>query len=453
MTTSSSAVPPLSASSPPSSRPFASALLALSFATTLAVWATAYLCRMPLIDAPPPLTVALMLACIFVGGLTAGRNAPRPLLTGVCVGLVTGLLNILLIGSIMHDLIKEHGGAFGPHAALWSGASLLLSATLSYTGAVLSRIALGACPHPKDWKAYFAAILPLATLFLIAAGGLVTAFHVGMAVPDWPTSYGYNMFLFPLSQMQSSQGNFYEHAHRLLGSLVGLIALSLAIYLSIADRRPIVKLVAWIIFLGVCTQGLLGGLRVNHNSIPLAIAHGILAQCLLAGMVLLAALSTKRWQFGPTAAPSNAAPGDLLFNGSLVAILCVQLVLGALVRHLNLYPLVHISTAGLVSVLALAAGMRAFALHHEHPLLRRLGLLILTLLSIQILAGIYALMQGGYGADVTASGTQAFSTTLHQVNGALLLSTSVLLLAWSRRLIQAPMAIASTPTPSTIVTA
>ena len=70
---------------------------------------------------------------------------------------------------------------------------------------------------------------------LISSGGLVTGFRAGMAVPDWPNTFGHNMFLFPFTKMTG--GVFYEHAHRLLGSLVGLTALVLAILLSV--RSPI----------------------------------------------------------------------------------------------------------------------------------------------------------------------------------------------------------------------
>ena len=75
------------------------------------------------------------------------------------------------------------------------------------------------------WNHMFAVILMLLTWMLIGVGGLVTAFHAGLEVPDWPRSYGYNMFLFPLSLMQQDSGAFYEHSHRLLASLVGFTSL------------------------------------------------------------------------------------------------------------------------------------------------------------------------------------------------------------------------------------
>jgi cytochrome c oxidase assembly protein subunit 15 len=54
--------------------------------------------------------------------------------------------------------------------------------------------------EPSPWLHRFAVLVALATLALIGMGGLVTSHGAGMAVPDWPTTYGYNMFLFPIDQ-------------------------------------------------------------------------------------------------------------------------------------------------------------------------------------------------------------------------------------------------------------
>jgi cytochrome c oxidase assembly protein subunit 15 len=114
------------------------------------------------------------------------------------------------------------------------------------------------------------------------------------------------MFLFPLSKMQSAQGNFYEHAHRLMGSLVGLTSLALAIYITVEERSTRLKLAVWTIFGAVCVQGLLGGLRVTEHSIPLATMHGIFAQMVFAGMACLTAASGKSFGLGDSPAKSAA---------------------------------------------------------------------------------------------------------------------------------------------------
>ena len=74
-----------------------------------------------------------------------------------------------------------------------------------------------------------------AVLFLICIGGLVTSHEAGMSVPDWPNTYGYNMFLFPIGQWVG--GVFYEHTHRLLASAVGLLTVVLAVWLWRRDPR------------------------------------------------------------------------------------------------------------------------------------------------------------------------------------------------------------------------
>lgn len=78
----------------------------------------------------------------------------------------------------------------------------------------------------KPWLHRFAVLTALATLGLVGMGGLVTSHGVGMAVPDWPTSYGYNMFALPISTWLTG-GIFHEHTHRLWASGVGVLVVAL----------------------------------------------------------------------------------------------------------------------------------------------------------------------------------------------------------------------------------
>src|SRR6266702_1126109 len=140
--------------------------------------------------------------------------------------------------------------------------------------------------HPRLDR--FAWLNAAATFLLIGLGGLVTSHEAGMSVPDWPTTYGYNMFLFPLHLWQ---GNiFYEHSHRLLASLVGFLTTVLAVWLWLREPR------AWLRWLGVCAffavalQGLLGGLRVTLLKDQIGIVHAALALSLLSGTILSLAL-------------------------------------------------------------------------------------------------------------------------------------------------------------------
>src|SRR4051794_9133744 len=84
-----------------------------------------------------------------------------------------------------------------------------------------------------NWLHRFAWLTLVATLLLICSGGMVTSKGVGLAVPDWPTTFGYNMFLFPVSKWVG--GIFFEHTHRLIASTVGLLTIILAIWIWRAD--------------------------------------------------------------------------------------------------------------------------------------------------------------------------------------------------------------------------
>src|SRR5216110_882600 len=82
---------------------------------------------------------------------------------------------------------------------------------------------------------WFSSLTVTATLGLIVIGGLVTSHGAGMAVPDWPNTYGYNMFLFPVSKWIG--GILYEHSHRLIAAVVGLLTAVLAGWLWILETR------------------------------------------------------------------------------------------------------------------------------------------------------------------------------------------------------------------------
>jgi len=87
----------------------------------------------------------------------------------------------------------------------------------------------------NSWLHRFAVLTALATLALLGVGGLVTSHGVGMAVPDWPNTYGYNLFLFPVSQWVG--GVFYEHSHRLIAAFVGLLTTILSAWLWVRETR------------------------------------------------------------------------------------------------------------------------------------------------------------------------------------------------------------------------
>jgi cytochrome c oxidase assembly protein subunit 15 len=178
---------------------------------------------------------------------------------------------------------------------------------------------------------WFAVVNAVATFFLIGLGGLVTSHEAGMSVPDWPTTYGYNMFLFPVSKWAG--GIFYEHSHRLLASFVGLLTTVLAVWLWLQDRRKWMHWLGIAAFLLVIAQGVLGGLRVRWQLDWLGVPHGAVAQAFLA-LTCALALFTSRWWHQSAAAKQIPVPRGLRGHVLYVTILIfLQLLIAATMRH------------------------------------------------------------------------------------------------------------------------
>lgn len=177
---------------------------------------------------------------------------------------------------------------------------------------------------------WWAVLTSLVTFFLLCSGGIVTSKGVGMSVPDWPSTYGYNMFLFPFDRWVG--GIFYEHSHRLIASLVGLMTLVLAIWLMVVESRRWMKILGGVAFFGVCIQGLLGGLRVTLYKDEIGIFHAMTAQTFFCLIVLIAVATSRRFVAGKW---DVLAPDAMLrrwvIGGTLLVFL--QLGLGATMRH------------------------------------------------------------------------------------------------------------------------
>src|SRR6266516_4195155 len=135
----------------------------------------------------------------------------------------------------------------------------------------------------RTWFTWFTAV---ATLLLICSGGMVTSKGVGLAVPDWPTTFGYNMFLFPVSKWIG--GIFFEHTHRLIASAVGFLTFILAIWLWRSEDRQWVRNLGVTAVAAVILQGVLGGLRVTMLKDEIGIFHACLAQACFGRICLVA---------------------------------------------------------------------------------------------------------------------------------------------------------------------
>ena len=440
-------------------------ILTIGFGVVVVMWAVGFLARLPIgggserasVVVPSWLLLTLLAAVMLIGGVAAERLTGRGLTGGVLVGLTVGLLNLLIIGGIIM------GASFGQtlaNAVVWVPGTLAVSITCTAVGALLAGGARAAERDHAPWLGRFAAVGATATALLIMVGGTVTGFDAGLAVVDWPNTEGYLMFLYPLSKMAG--GIYFEHSHRLIGTLVGLTTLVLAIYAQRTDRRPWLKRLAWIALALVVVQGLLGGLRVTGRltwstdpndtapSIVLAIVHGVFGQVFFSIMVALAVFTAAAWRRQRPRSPSDHAATDRTLGLMLYVVLLGQLVLGALVRHLmsiadRVGPAtvetllnLHITLAVLVALITIGVGARAAGLYGAQPVIRRCGVSVMVLLGVQVLLGIaaYIVVVGGTAKPGEVNGWHVLFTTLHQTVGALLLGNAVLLVLWNHRLLE-----------------
>src|SRR5580693_394707 len=148
------------------------------------------------------------------------------------------------------------------------------------------------------WLHRYTTFVAASTVLLLVAGGLVTSTGSGLSVPDWPTSYGWSMFTFPMRNMVG--GIFYEHGHRLIASSVGFLTIVLTIWLWRAEPRRWVRELGLTALGAVVLQGLLGGITVLFF-LPTAIstAHAGLAQIFFGLTVAIALVTSPSWNSTP----------------------------------------------------------------------------------------------------------------------------------------------------------
>jgi len=193
------------------------------------------------------------------------------------------------------------------------------------------RVNANAQTKTNPWLHRFAVLTVVTTFLLIGLGGLVTSHEAGMSVPDWPTSYGYNMFALPIKFWTG--GAFFEHTHRLLASAVGFLTTILALWLWLKDSRRWMHWLGIAAFLGVIAQGILGGLRVTMKMDSLGIFHGAVAQSFFVLVCAIALFTSRAWN-ELAAKKIISVPRGLRSHVLFVTILIfAQLLVGATMRH------------------------------------------------------------------------------------------------------------------------
>jgi heme a synthase len=291
----------------------------------------------------------------------------------------------------------------------------------------------------------FAALVAASTAVLIFAGGLVTSTGSGLSVPDWPNTYGWFMWTFPLSKMVG--GIFYEHLHRLVASTVGFLIVALAIWLWRAEPRRWVRQLGYLALAAVITQGILGGITVLwYLPDAISIAHASLAQIVFCLTTTIALVTSPAWKSGyvESRIPNPESRRDITLERIAIlttAAIYIQIVIGATMRHTGAglaipdFPLsfghlippqwdskiaihfAHRVGAATVALLILATSGHVFFHHGRRRELRRPAVLLLMLVVLQI----------ALGALTVLSQKQFIINSLHVVNGALVLVTSVVL--------------------------
>jgi len=306
-----------------------------------------------------------------------------------------------------------------------------------------------------------AVLLVCAVFPLIWVGGLVTSSDAGMAVPDWPSTYGYNLFLYPWTTWFFGPWDiFVEHGHRLLGAAAGFITIALAWSLWCSPAYARIKWLGIVALAAVIGQGVLGGLRVVLDARLLAMLHACTGPLYFAVCVALWHYTKSPRRTGaesetfatPTPRLDTATTAKAFRLGVLTTCLAyLQLVLGAVIRHMpvdappqtfRVAVLFHLFMAAVVTVhvFLLAAASRRL------PGLRVLAVMLATLIVVQLSLGAGTwVVNYGYPQWVGAiaetpnfvvraySWPQLLITTAHVAVGSLIIVTSLTATLRARR--------------------
>ncbi len=477
-------------------------ILVLSFASTIAMWCAAIFLHSPILSLTPSQAGPALLTVLILSFIIAGRSirSANPLRIAVAVGLLVGLLNLLILGSTLTHSTTTHTlqqtiaqdnsqaspqdstissptqleipsepnqsdqpatGTLKPNAVWTALGSIALTTFLSTIFMTLGtrlKPHCSAAPQP-NWLARFGIVTVTAMIPLLLIGGLVTSGRAGMSVPDWPNSYGANMFLLPISAMADSR-IFLEHTHRLFGSLVGFTSLTFVAYALLAGPTRRSKIAPTILFLLIAFQGYLGGIRVTQASTILAISHGVLAQLTFALACCIAAWLTSTFQADPTWTmdPKDRRRKTLataFFHASMF-----QLILGSVYRHMNAAEIqgaghalmTHAAFSIFVVILAAIAASTLGSRHTDEPVSHILKLIsrsIYVVVSLQFALGMLALgmvmmtnsadqspppTAGQLASTPTIPPMQLIIATAHQLNGAFTIALAALGVSWSRRI-------------------
>lgn len=453
----------------------ASRVLAPGLAVSVGLWIVWLLLHSPQVAAPPAVAAPLIgVAWLVLAALFARRWNLHPL-AGAGAGLVTALAGLLLLGSM---LVRPHDDAafttgessFIPGAIGVALAFLAAGAILGAVGSLIARPPGPPTPGAQPWQPRLAWVVAASFFPLLLLGGVVTSTESGLAVTDWPRTFGANMFLYPKELMQSQPRVFVEHTHCLFGTLAGLCTMAFWVT-TLLDRSTRWRFGIWatVLFVAVCVQGYLGGARVVQQNAYLGAFHGAFGQVIMAFAATLALWMSPSFTGLPSLTVPNSRTLRLWTTVALHAAL-LQLLFGALFRHLRRADnpgashVVWAHAAFALAVVAFAviggALLIRFGKRHREELpgglsrrLRTLGAAMHGTVGLQFVLGWFTLLAVLTGdsrgpvptADQLAEAppvplAEAVLATLHQANGALFLVLVMLGWAWGRRIHRAARA-------------
>jgi heme a synthase len=276
----------------------------------------------------------------------------------------------------------------------------------------------------------FAVFVVFWTILLLTAGALVTSNDAALAVPDWPKSFG---TFFP----SMNGGVLYEHSHRVIAAVLGLLSIALAVLVWRKDERRWLRWFCAAAVLGIAAQGVLGGqvvIQLLHYWLP--VMHACFAQIVFAALLSIAVFTSRWWVSDQPQIDDSGSPSVRTLAIANAAVIYFQVILGAGFRHQDMPIWPHMVGALIVLGMIIwtaAVLRRRFEKSRE---ISKVRILLHAILGTQLLLGI-----GAYWSRLaTAHAPQPMPvmvtlTVLHTVVGALLFATSVLLVLLCYRLV------------------
>lgn len=444
-------------------------ILCYGFAITVAMWLIGYATHHPVVKVPPMTSGILLIFTLLAGSIFAGGTVERrqAVKVGLGVGFVAAALNLLILGSYLAQ--NDSTTAAKVPLALEMGGFVLLGVAIGGIGGLLGTVIesifsarrkeLIIAAEEPDWLARFGVVAVAAAFPLLILGGLTTSSGSGLSVPDWPATYGSNMFLYPIGLMTRPRV-FIEHSHRLFGALVGITTIALVFFTFIGgERRRGMRIGVVMLLLLVIAQGIMGGIRVTAQNTFLAFAHGVVAQLFFAGLVAYAACLSPMFKNTNLPRGTVMARRPKIMATAFLHTTILQLIFGAMYRHYGsphaLYSHIGLSIFVVLTALFTSMEVRTMLQSQIDPkwawpqrAMKMVGTAILTCVSLQFLLGwlafyIVAGVKVGkplnpVGDSAVLSGEKPWPEqlipTLHQANGALLLAFATLAYVWVMRL-------------------